>query len=233
MAKSDQLRVTRLGTIINTASSKQESEIIRAITQALAILEDEYSYSFHWKRNITLAYIMEDLRKKRYKDIDPNIVFPTSSMRPDGGIVSLLDEEGTSYPILIAEVKNQGTNNKRLAEGLENQAQGNAIERLGKNVIGLRTWLLTEDIFPFICFGYGCDFAVGSSILDRVRTINQFGELNTFAVDRSGINGEMQRGCFYFREDKWTVEEMEDLVLAVMVHSINYYQKKYTTKEFQ
>jgi hypothetical protein len=33
----------------------------------------------------------------------------------------------------IVEVKNQGTNVERIAEGLPRQAKGNAIERLGKN----------------------------------------------------------------------------------------------------
>ena len=80
-----------------------------------------------------------------------------------------------SYPILISEAKNQGTNDLRLQEGLTKQAKGNAIERLGKNVIGLRTALMRESIFPFVCFGYGCDFAPDSSILDRVTTIAMFG----------------------------------------------------------
>jgi type II restriction enzyme len=45
------------------------------------------------------------------------------------------------YPVLIAEVKNQGTNDLRAEEGLLKQAKGNAIERLGKNLLGLRTAL--------------------------------------------------------------------------------------------
>jgi hypothetical protein len=49
------------------------------------------------------------------------------------------------------------------------------IERLGKNVIGFRTAMLKEDIMPFVCFGYGCDFEEQSSILDRVVTIAMFG----------------------------------------------------------
>lgn len=55
-------------------------------------------------------------------------------------------------------MKNQGTNDRRAREGLPRQAKGNAIERLGKNVIGLRAALMRESIFPFVCFGYGCDF---------------------------------------------------------------------------
>jgi len=52
---------------------------------------------------------------------------------------------------------------------------GNAVERLGKNVIGFRAALMRESIFPFVCFGYGCDFANDSYILDRISTVAMFG----------------------------------------------------------
>jgi len=227
MAKSDQLRITRLGTIINLSSLKQEREVMQALKSILPIVEDEYSLHTDWRREIHLRYIIEDLQRKGYSDFDSNTVLASSCMRPDGGMVSLVDEDDHVYPILIAEVKSQGTNSQRLAEGKPRQAMGNAIERLGKNVIGLRTWLLPETIFPFVCFGAGDDFAEHSSIVDRVKTINQFGPLNTFAVDRTGAHGEFQRGCFYFREAPWTVAEMAELMLPIMRHSINYYRAKY------
>jgi type II restriction enzyme len=79
-------------------------------------------------------------------------------------------------------MKNRGTNDLRLKEDKKKQAKGNAIERLGKNVIGLRAALLNEAIFPFICFGDGCDFAKDSSVLDKVITISMFGKLNIIRV---------------------------------------------------
>jgi len=62
-------------------------------------------------------------------------------MRPDGGILYIVTKDEQKYPILITEMKNQGTNDLRLKEGKKKQAKGNAIERLGKNVIGFRTAL--------------------------------------------------------------------------------------------
>lgn len=67
-----------------------------------------------------------------------------------------------NIPLPIAEVKNQGTNELRAEEGKARQAMGNAVEHLGKNVIGLRAAMLSEAIFLFVCFGYGCDFDTGS-----------------------------------------------------------------------
>jgi type II restriction enzyme len=153
-------------------------------------------------------------------------------MRPDGGILSLLDKEDRRYPILIAEKKNQGTNDVRALEGKSKQARGNAIERLGKNVIGFRTAMKTESIFPFVCFGDGCDFDDDSSILDRVVTIAQFGKLNTEHLHNQGSNNEFDRGTFYFRCSEWTESEMADLSIKIVEKSIYYYFSKYGEDAF-
>ncbi len=119
----------------------------------------------------------------------------------------------------------------RAQEGLEKQAKGNAIERLGKNVIGLRTALLRESIFPFVCFGYGCDFTPDSSILDRVTTIAMFGHLNkTYLHNQEG--GQFDRGSFYFREARWTVEEMAKIMTDIASRSVLYYFSKYGKETF-
>jgi type II restriction enzyme len=137
-----------------------------------------------------------------YPDTDFHYHFDTSSIRPDGGILFIQGkpDDRLTYPILIAEVKNQGTNDLRANEGLPRQARGNAIERLGKNLIGLRAALLRESIFPFVCFGYGCDFEPDSSILDRVTTMAMFGRLNTTQLYNEQ-SGKFNRGSFYFRPE--------------------------------
>lgn len=169
MAKKAQLRLTRAGTVINTTSQKQETEAI----QALLLVLDYLSSKFGKKVNLIheaqwyLKDIVKEL-KHSFPEVEFHYHFDTSFIRPDGGILFLQPAKASalSYPILIVEVKNQGTNDLRAQEGLPKQARGNAIERLGKNVIGLRAALLRESIFPFVCFGYGCDFAPDSSILD-------------------------------------------------------------------
>jgi len=115
---------------------------------------------------------------------------------------------------------------------LKKQAKGNAIERLGKNVIGLRTALLYESIFPFVCIGYGCDFVSDSSILDRVSTIAMFGKLNVTHLHNTGDGGRFNRGSFYFREERWSVEEMNNILLDVAERSIYYYFSKYGKETF-
>ncbi len=154
-------------------------------------------------------------------------------MRPDGGILSMVDKTMETYSILITEKKNQGTNDLRALEGKTKQAKGNAIERLGKNVIGFRTAMKTESIFPFVCIGDGCDFDNGSSILDRVITIAQFGRLNKEHLHNQGANNEFDRGTFYFCVEEWTEAEMADLSYEIAEKSVYYYFSKYGEDAFR
>jgi type II restriction enzyme len=154
-------------------------------------------------------------------------------MNPDGGILSIRDNKDTNYPILIVEVKNQGTNELRIAEGKPRQSKGNAIERLGKNVIGFRTAMLNEGIIPFLCFGYGCDFHESSSILDRVVTIAMFGPLNEIQVVPQGDKAAFNRGSFFFRPQPWTADEMADIMYQVSTRSIHFYYAKYGADRFK
>jgi len=147
--------------VINVTSKKQESDIIKALRQVEERLDRKFAskISLAHEKQWYLKDIVAELRHS-YPDTTFHYHFDSSSIRPDGGILHIRGKAGDKfmYPVLIAEVKNQGTNDLRAEEGLPKQAKGNAIERLGKNLIGLRAALMREAIFPFVCFGYGCDF---------------------------------------------------------------------------
>ena len=138
MARKHQLRDQRAGTVINVTSRKQESDII----QALLLVVEHISGRFGKKVSLVhekqwyLKDIVAELRHT-YPDMGFHYHFGNSSIRPDGGILYIQGKAGDklTYPILIAEVKNQGTNDLRAQEGLPKQARGNAIERLGKNAV--------------------------------------------------------------------------------------------------
>jgi len=234
MARKYQLRKQRTGTVINTTSKKQESDVIKALQQVVDYLDKKFEqkivlvHESQWY----LKDIVKEL-KQTYPGVEFYYHFDSSSIRPDGGILYIRRKfDKLTYPILIAEVKNQGTNELRVAEGLPRQARGNAIERLGKNLIGLRTALMRESIFPFVCFGYGCDFEQGSSILDRVTTMAMFGKLNTIYLHNEG-NGRFNRGSFYFRPQPWSVDEMADIMKQIAERAILYYFSKYGEEHFQ
>jgi len=235
MAGKPQLRKQRKGTVINVTSKKQESNIIKALDQVVKYLCSKF------EKKITLIHknrwyikdIVAELRQS-YPDVGLHYHFDTTFMQPDGGLLCIKSKTDSCflYPILIAEVKNQGTNVQRAREGLPKQAKGNAIERLGKNLIGLRAALMRESIFPFVCFGYGCDFEKDSSILDRVTTMAMFGKLNkTYLHNEEG--GRFNRGSFYFRPKKWSIKEMYKIMKDIAERSILYYFSKYSEGYFR
>ena len=91
---------------------------------------------------------------------------------------------------------------------------------------------MRESIFPFVCFGYGCDFEPGSSILDRVSTMAMFGKLNTTHLHNEE-NGKFNRGSFYFREKQWSVGEMVSVMRDIAERSVLYYFSKYREVHFR
>jgi type II restriction enzyme len=235
MARKHQLRKQRAGTVINVTSKKQESDIIQALKQVVEHLRGRFGkkISLAHEKQWYLKDIVAELRHT-YPGTEFHYHFDTSSIRPDGGILHIRGKPGDMfmYPVLIAEVKNQGTNVLREAEGLPRQAKGNAIERLGKNLIGLRAALMRENIFPFVCFGYGCDFEEDSSILDRVSTMAIFGKLNkTYLHNEAG--NKFNRGSFYFRPEPWSVAEMVEIMKDIAERSVLYYFSKYREEHFE
>lgn len=232
MSHKSELRTQREGTVINTKSKKQETRLGNSIT----VLQEKLTAKFKLKLIHESQWLLKDVvsdLKESYPEVDFGYKFTTSSMRPDGGILSIVDKNDNCYPILITEVKNQGTNDIREKEGKIKQAKGNAIERLGKNVIGFRTAMLKESIFPFVCFGDGCDFAEDSSIVDRVITISMFGDLNKTRLHNEGNDKQFNRGSFYFRVPLWSEKDMLPIMQDIAERSILYYFSKYGEKAFK
>lgn len=232
MSYSKQLRKQREGTALNLESSKQEKILCEALESVRSKLLEKFpKIRIEKQAEININEIISFL-KKSFPDVKFAEPKTDSTMRPTGGILYLVDKDENKYPFLITEKKRQGTNNERLREGKKRQAQGNAIERLGKNVIGLRAALLNETIFPFVCFGDGCDFAPESSIIDRVITIAMYGEINKEHLHNEGVSRLFNRGTFYFREKEWSRDEMEKLSYSIALKSVYYYFSKYGENRF-
>ena len=222
MSKKDDLRNQREGTVINSISKGQEKRLGNSVEVLRENLKKKFGVRIAHESQWLLKDVVGELRSK-FPEVDFFYNFDSSSMRPDGGILSIVDKSGNHFPILITEVKNQGTNDLRALEGKSPQAKGNAIERLGKNVIGFRTALLSESIFPFVCFGDGIDFKSDSSILDRVVTISMFSKLNVTRLHNEGTNGQFNRGSFYFRVELWNERDMYPIMEDIAERSIQYY----------
>lgn len=129
MSKKEQLRKLRAGTVINLTAQGQETSLGLALLSVESKLQAEFKVSMLHEANWPLKDIVHRLRTS-FSAVPFHHHHDRSSIKPDGGFLWLVDLAGAKYPILISEVKNQGTNDKRAVEGLAKQAKGNAIERL-------------------------------------------------------------------------------------------------------
>lgn len=190
--------------------------------------ESDYELEFH--HDIKISYMIDFIKRKGVR-AEFNTEFASRTIVPDGGILYLVKKSTLEkFPLVIAEIKRQGTNKERVAEGKSKQATGNAIERLGKNLTGIRTMMNYEKITPFVCFGWGCDFAENNpetgTVRSKVVMMNQFYNLNQIYVFKR--DGDSNHNFFspvsmYFREERWTIDEMYNVMKEIAESSIRYY----------
>jgi type II restriction enzyme len=223
MANSDFLRKnTNQHSIKNSISKVMDSDVDLAVRNMISILRNRYTnLTFEHMKELSLTKIITDLlvQYPQFRK-DFSKVMEESFMKPDGGFLYAIDKKGKTKLILVAEVKHQGTNDKRVNEGLPKQAKGNAIERLGKNLTGIRAIFKAERIIPFVCFGSGYDFQDGSTILDRVVTMNDFFPLNKIFIEKKYLPFEPV--SMFFRYKDWSTEEMTKIMTEVAVEAIKH-----------
>ncbi len=224
MANSDFLRKNKnQHSIKNSISKKMDGDIDVAVQKLLAYLRRKYpALTFEHKKKLSLTVIISDLAKQypQYAK-DFSTVMSKSFIKPDGGFLYATDKKGNKKLILVAEVKRQGTNDKRATEGLAKQAKGNAIERLGKNLTGVRAIFKKESMIPFVCFGSGHDFQNESTILDRVVTMNDFFPLNKVFIEKEHLPFEPV--SLFFRYKDWSTKEMMKILTDVAEEAIAYH----------
>lgn len=229
----DALRTSHVGITLNDRSSKMELRLGRAMDNVQSLIEAETGLTLTRVPRLLLTDLVETLTA-RYGDT-PGATFEKACagvatwIKPDGGLW-FVDEWGEpGRCVLVAEAKRQGTNTDRALEGLPKQSKGNAIERLGKNMRGIDALFLGEEITPFVCFGEGCDFDPGSSILDRVSTLNGLFPLNRVYVEKIQVADDVLKpvSLFFRGEPPWTPGEMAEVLVEVCRRAIAYYRDRY------
>jgi len=209
--------------IKNSISKVMDSDVDEAVQEMIEELRKKYpELTFEHVKKISLTQIISDLSNQypQFKDAFSPVI-KSSFIKPDGGFLYATDKEGKRKLILVAEVKHQGTNDKRADEGLAKQAKGNAIERLGKNLTGIRAIFKSESIIPFVCFGSGHDFIDESTILDRVVTMNDFFPLNEIFIEKEHLPFEPV--SLFFRYEDWSTKEMKEIMFSIAEVAIEHY----------
>ena len=240
MANSDQLRKNQNQHIPkNTLSKNDDKKIHRAMLATIDYLSRRlgdyfFDYELVFAKDITFEHLINNIKNAKLRK-EYDTAFNSRKIIPDGGIIFLRRKSDDQFTriVLIAEVKRQGTNDRRRAEGKTKQAQGNAIERLSKNLIGIRAALNNEPITPFVCFGWGCDFEKdygkgpgGAFVMSKLSMMNEFYPLNktyVFKKDGSSDKNDFAPVSMYFREEQWEEEEMFNILKEIGETAIRYY----------
>ena len=165
----------------------------------------------------------------------------SASIRPDGGITEVKDRHGKWRVVLVGESKHQGNDVEMILAGRlqgvkkdqDFMAAGNAIERMHKNVLEIRNFMLDEKHFPYVVFLQGSNFVTASfavtrpdgrvvqidresgllNRIDRVtasslgRAINQ-NYCENITVTAGGRDHMLQIASLYCQAEPWEAKEM-------------------------
>lgn len=237
MASSRQLRENRNQHKPKNVDSRKDEELINlAMMDCIHYLGKRFAdelrgYKLEHKKSLSFNKMIEVIKRKNLRTEFDN-VFPAREIKPDGGVIWLKKDDGTEPDrlVLVSEIKKQGTNVERIAEGKGRQAQGNAIERLGKNLIRIKAMMNHEPITPFVCFGWGCDFKGNYTnsdfVMSKISMMNEFYKLNKLYVYKRDGDSDKNRYSpvsMFFREKQWTQKEMYGILKEVGEDAIRYY----------
>lgn len=221
----------------NQKSKVDDKDIYKAMGNVYSYLVSRFNMATSWpdyeiifEKDIPVRYMISMIKRKSLRN-EFELKYADRSIVPDGGILYLHNKKTKErWPLVIAEIKRQGTNNERVAEGKAKQATGNAIERLGKNLTGIKAMMNYYEITPFVCFGWGCDFNTNKeecgTVLSKVVMLNEFYGLNriyVFKKDGDASNNSYAPVSMYFREERWTIDEMTAIMQEIAETAFRYW----------
>lgn len=130
--------------------------------------------TFRHRRDLSKKEINEALQQiDSY--LGQTLFVDNASIRPDGGLIEVQDDDGKWRVVLVSEAKHQGKDIENISAGImvgrnHNQdimAAGNAIERAHKNINEIANYMLSEHYFPYILFLEGSNFLTQSVTVTR------------------------------------------------------------------
>ena len=146
-------------------------------TSLFVIKQLEYEFpmlTFRYRKDLSKKEINKALQKVD-KYLGQTLFVESASIRPDGGLIEVQDDNGNWRVVLVSEAKHQGKDIENIKAGKlvgkkNNQdlmAAGNAIERAYKNVNEIANFMLAERYFPYILFLEGSNFLTQNVTVKR------------------------------------------------------------------
>ena len=153
-------------TIFHKDAQIHDKEVYNTSTAVKKQLEIEFPMlTFRYRKDLSKKEINEALQKVD-KYLGQTLFVENASIKPDGGLIEVKDDNGNWRVVLVSEAKHQGKDIENILAGKlvgkkNNQdlmAAGNAIERAYKNVNEIANFMLAEKYFPYILFLEGSNF---------------------------------------------------------------------------
>jgi type II restriction enzyme len=239
--------------IFGEAAQKHDVAIRSVIKEVVAKLSQEFpSLEFRHRISLTKREINGKLQS-----FDPRLgqalFVKGASIRPDGAITEVKDRHDNWRIILVGESKHQGNDIEKIRSGImqgakkdqDFMAAGNAIERMHKNVLEIRNYMLNEKHFPYVVFLQGSNFGLETfdllrpdgrvvkfehasgmlNRIDRVTASNFSQPINTNCCENivihAGDNIHMlQSVSLYCKHDPWKAGEMTEVMLDIAKTSL-------------
>ena len=177
--------------IFGDEAKAHDAEVSRVALVVLEALKHEFpQLAFRHRKSIAKKEINEALRAID-QDLGQTLFLIDSSIKPDGGIIEVKDDNGRWRVVLVSEAKHQGKDIENIACGKlvgkngdqDLMAAGNAIERAHKNISEIANFMLAENHFPYALFLDGSNFLTHNVTVTRpdgrkVTLVYNSGELN-------------------------------------------------------
>ena len=153
-------------TIFHKDAQAHDKEVGDTSLFVVKQLEFEFPMlTFRYRKDLSKKEINKALQKVDTY-LGQTLFVESASIRPDGGLIEVKDDNDNWRVVLVSEAKHQGKDIENIRNGnlvgkkndQDLMAAGNAIERAYKNVNEISNFMLSERYFPYILFLEGSNF---------------------------------------------------------------------------
>lgn len=162
-------------TIFHEDAQIHDKEVYNTSTYVKSLLEKEFPMlSFRYRKDLSKKEINEALQKVD-SYLGQTLFVENASIKPDGGLIEVQDDNGNWRVVCVSEAKHQGKDIENIIAGKlvgkkndqDLMVAGNAIERAYKNVNEIANFMLAESYFPYILFLEGSNFLTQNVTVTR------------------------------------------------------------------
>lgn len=162
-------------TIFHEYAQKHDKEV--GNTSHLVVEQLKYEFpmlTFRYRKDLSKKEINEALQRVDTY-LGQTLFVESASIRPDGGLIEVQDDNGNWRVVLVSEAKHQGKDIENIRTGIlvgkknnkDLMAAGNAIERAYKNINEIANFMLAERYFPYVLFLEGSNFLTQNVTVTR------------------------------------------------------------------